>query len=136
MRLLILPILFLLSGCLSLEGLTSTGASTVGAVVGTTLGGPGAGLAAGAVAGVATDALVNPEQNPANFAGEDGELNFWELLAYAWYNFTQHIIVIGIMAGVLWVATGYLGIRMKRPEEKAAEQQMKTLIDKIGQMRE
>ena len=122
---------------ISLDGLGSTATSTTAAVIGTALVGPTAGVIAGVSAGAATDAVISSAvTNPENFKGDDGELSFTELIAYMWYNFTQHIIVIGIIAGVLWILTGYLGARMKRPEEKHAEKQLSMLVDKIGKMRE
>ena len=135
-----LSLITILSGCLqniSLDGLGSTATSTTAAVIGTAVGGPTAGVIAGVSAGAVTDAVISSAvTNPENFKGDDGELSFTELIAYMWYNFTQHLIVIGIIAGVLWILTGYLGARMKRPEEKHAEKQLSMLVDKIGKMRE
>ena len=132
--------IFLLSGCLqnvSLDGIASTAVATTAAVIGTTVGGPTVGVIAGAASGVATDVVTVPaELDVNNFSGDDGVLSFTELIAYMWTNFTSHIITIGIVAGLFWILTGYLGMRMRRPEEKQAAAQISMLVDKIGQMKE
>ena len=115
----------LLTGCLSLEGLATTGASTAGAVVGTVIGGPTVGAVVGAGAGLATDAAI-PEPTV-----EVNEIeSFWQLLAYATQQFFSHIIAIGIVVGALWFLTGYLGMRMKRPEEKKMEELLMKRMEK------
>ena len=115
----------LLTGCLSLPDVAVTGTSTAGAVVGTALGGPVIGAVAGAGAGLATGAAI-PEPTI-----EVNEIeSFWQLLAYATQEFFNHLIAIGIVVGLLWFITGYIGLRMKRPEEKKLDQQLSKIIDK------
>ena len=123
----------LLTGCLSLKGIATTGASTTGAVLGTAIGGPAAGAAVGIGSGLATDILIDdPSVTPEKFGGEDGQINtFWELASYATAEFFNHIVAIGIGLGALWFLAGYIGLRMRRPEEKKLEQQLSNLIDKV-----
>ena len=139
-RLLTLAILMMpLSGCLSTSGIFSTGAATAGAVVGTTLVSPVAGVVTGVASGIATDAFV-PEVNVATIedhGGENGQIDsLWELGSYAIANFFNHIITISVILGILWLLSIYIGARMPRREEKAAEKQVKMLVDKIGKMKE
>ena len=138
--LLILAILTMpLSGCLSTSGIFSTGAATAGAVVGTTLVSPVAGVVTGVASGIATDALV-PDVTTVpidEHGGKDGEINtIWELGSYAVANFFNHIITIGVVLGIFWLLSIYIGARMPRREEKAAEKQVKMLVDKIGTMKD
>ena len=110
----IILMMMTLTGCLqniSLDGIASTATATTAAVIGTAVAGPTVGAIAGAASGVATDAvIVPPELDVNNFSGDDGVLSFTELIAYMWTNFTSHIITIGIVAGILWLLTGYLGV--------------------------
>ena len=115
----------LLTGCLTFEGIATTGASTAGAVLGTAVAGPAAGAVVGVGAGLATDAAI-PEPT---IAVEEID-SFWQLLAYATQQFFSHIVAIGIAAGLLWFIAGYIGLRMKRPEEKKLDQQLSKILDK------
>ena len=124
MRLLVCMILpFFLAGCLSLDGLVSTGAATTGAVLGTAIATPAVGAVLGIGAGLGAD-VITPSPAP-----QIEEINnIWQLLAYAWQSFTTHIIAFSAIGFVLWFLTGYVGMRMKRPEEKAME---KIVLDKL-----
>ena len=113
--LLLIPLLFL-TGCLSLDGIVSTAASTTGAVIGTVVAGPAVGAVLGIGTGIGAD-VITPSPAP-----QIEEINnIWQLLAYAWQSFTTHIIAFSAIGFVLWFLTGYVGMRMKRPEEKAME---------------
>ena len=140
MKLLILPIVFLLSGCLSLNGIATSGAATTGAVVGTTLISPVAGAVIGAGAGITTDVLLPDPHIPASptdHGGENGQIDsLWELGSFAIANFFNHLVTIGVGIGIFWLLSIYIGARMPRREEKAAEKQVKMLVDKIGTMKE
>ena len=73
----------------------------------------------------------------SDLVGKDGQINsFYELMSFAIANFMQQMIGLAVVVGVLWLLTGYLGARKKRPEEKAMEQQVSMLVDKIGKMKE
>ena len=128
--LLLLPISTSLSGCLSLDGIASTGGATVGATLGSPLG-PGGAVAGGLIGGVAGDALAASQKtNIRNYTGADGELSFWELLAFAWTHFTNNLVMILAILGILFIVSTYLGIRIRRPEEKKLEELIHKLIDK------
>ena len=130
--------LLLLSGCLSLNGLATSGAATTAAVAGTHLISPAAGIALGAGAGITTDVLLpDPHITPENHGGENGQIDsIWELGSFAIANFFSHIVTIGIGIGIFWLLSIYIGARMPRREEKQAEKQVKMLVDKIGTMKE
>ena len=113
---LMIAMMMSLTGCLTFEGIATTGASTAGAVVGTVLGGPTVGAVVGAGAGLATDAAI-PEPTIA----VEEITSFWQLLAYATQQFFSHIVAIGIVGVLIWFLTGYIGLRMKRPEERKIE---------------
>ncbi len=115
-------------GNLSKDGIFSTAASSAVTAIGTAAGGPIVGATVGVAAGVATDVVTTAPSSPKDFSGADGELNFWEMLAFMWSNFTQHLIGLGIVSGVVWILTGYLGLRARRPEEKKLE---KILVNKM-----
>lgn len=115
-------------GNLSKDGIMSTMGSSAATAIGTAAGGPIVGATVGVAAGVATDVVTTPPSSPQDFSGADGELNFWEMLAFMWSNFTQHLIGLGVVAGVVWILTGYLGLRARRPEEKKLE---KILVNKM-----
>ena len=97
-----------------------------------------AGIGLGVAAGLGTDAAIDDSTpKPEDFGGEDGQINtIWELISFAIANFFNHLVTLGVILGVFWLLSIYLGMRKKRPEEKAAEQQVKMLVDKIGQMKE
>ena len=139
-RLLMLGILMTtLSGCLSTTGIFSTGAATTAAVAGTHLVSPAAGVVLGAAAGITTDIVVDEPvvAKPEDYGGTDGQINtIWELGSFAIANFFNHLITIGVVIGIFWILSMYIGARMPRREEKAAEKQVKMLVDKIGQMKE
>ena len=97
-------------------------------------------IVAGVTAGGALAGSIAVDDAPitaADYGGEDGQINsFYELMSFAFANFMQHMIGIAVVIGVLWILTGYLGARKKRPEERAMEQQVSMLVDKIGKMKE
>ena len=115
-------------GNLSKDGIMSTMGSSAVTAIGTAAGGPIVGATVGVAAGVATDIVTSQHNSPKDLAKEDGEMNFWEMLAFMWSNFTQHLIGLGIVSGVVWILTGYLGLRARRPEEKKLE---KILVNKM-----
>lgn len=139
-----LSILFLtlfLTGCANVEfdEIASAGAATAGCAVGSAVAGP-VGCAAGA-APAATLTVISTEPSagavdPNNFRGDDGELSFTEAAAFAWSEFSRHLIGIGIIIAAFLLLSTYLGARMKRPEEKSMEKQMSMLVDKIGRMKD
>ena len=139
MRYLILPIL-LLAGCRTdfSDIVTGAGASGAAAVASLVTSSPV--IVAGVTAGGALAGSIAVDDAPlsaADYGGEDGQINsFYELMSFAIANFMQHMIGIAVVIGVLWILTGYLGARKKRPEERAMEQQVSMLVDKIGKMKE
>ena len=139
MRYLILPIL-LLAGCRTdfSDIVTCAGASGAAAVASLMTSSPA--IVAGVTAGGALAGSIAVDDAPitaADYGGEDGQINsFYELMSFAIANFMQHMIGIAVVIGVLWILTGYLGARKKRPEERAMEQQVSMLVDKIGKMKE
>ena len=91
--------------------------------------------AGGALAGAI--AVDDAPLSAADYGGEDGQINsFYELMSFAIANFMQQMIGIAVVVGVIWLLTGYLGMRKRRPEEKAMEKQVSMLVDKIGKMKE
>ena len=139
MRYLILPIL-LLAGCRTDFSDIVTGAGASGAAAVASLMTSSPAIVAGVTAGGALAGSIAVDDAPlsaADYGGEDGQINsFYELMSFAIANFMQHMIGIAIVVGVLWLLTGYLGARKKRPEEKALESQLSILVDKIGKMKE
>ena len=139
MRYLILPTL-LLAGCRTdfSDIVTGAGASGAAAVASLVTSSPV--IVAGVTAGGALAGSIAVDDAPlsaADYGGEDGQINsFYELMSFAIANFMQHMIGIAVVVGVLWILTGYLGARKKRPEEKALESQLSVLVDKIGKMKE
>ena len=139
MRYLILPIL-LLAGCRTDFSDIVTGAGASGAAAVASLMTSSPAIVAGVTAGGALAGSIAVDDAPlsaADYGGEDGQINsFYELMSFAIANFMQHMIGIAVVVGVLWILTGYLGARKKRPEEKALESQLSVLVDKIGKMKE
>ena len=139
MRYLILPIL-LLAGCRTDFSDIVTGAGASGAAAVASLMTSSPAIVAGVTAGGALAGSIAVDDAPlsaADYGGEDGQINsFYELMSFAIANFMQHMIGIAVVVGVLWLLTGYLGARKKRPEEKALESQLSVLVDKIGKMKE
>ena len=139
MRYLILPIL-LLAGCRTDFSDIVTGAGASGAAAVASLMTSSPAIVAGVTAGGALAGSIAVDDAPipaADYGGEDGQINsFYELMSFAIANFMQHMIGIAVVIGVLWILTGYLGARKKRPEERAMEQQVSMLVDKIGKMKE
>ena len=139
MRYLILLTL-LLAGCRTdfSDIVTGAGASGAAAVASLVTSSPA--IVAGVTAGGALAGSIAVDDAPitaADYGGEDGQINsFYELMSFAIANFMQHMIGIAVVVGVLWLLTGYLGARKKRPEEKALESQLSVLVDKIGKMKE
>ncbi len=130
-----------LTGCSRLDLsdiVTGVGASGAAAVASLMTTSPA--LIAGVTAGGALAGGMTVDDAPltaADYGGEDGQINsFYELMSFAIANFMQQMIGIAIVAGVLWILAGYLGARKKRPEERAMEQQVSMLVDKIGKMKE
>ena len=130
-----------LTGCSRLDLsdiVTGVGASGAAAVASLMTTSPA--LIAGVTAGGALAGGMTVDDAPltaADYGGEDGQINsFYELMSFAIANFMQHMIGIAVVVGVLWLLTGYLGARKKRPEEKALESQLSLLVDKIGKMKE
>ena len=139
MRYLILPIL-LLAGCRTDFSDIVTGAGASGAAAVASLMTSSPAIVAGVTAGGALAGSIAVDDAPitaADYGGEDGQINsIYELMSFAIANFMQHMIGIAVVIGVLWILTGYLGARKKRPEERAMEQQVSMLVDKIGKMKE
>ena len=139
MRYLILPIL-LLAGCRTDFSDIVTGAGASGAAAVASLMTSSPAIVAGVTAGGALAGSIAVDDAPitaADYGGEDGQINsLYELMSFAIANFMQHMIGIAVVIGVLWILTGYLGARKKRPEERAMEQQVSMLVDKIGKMKE
>ena len=130
-----------LTGCSRLDLsdiVTGVGASGAAAVASLMTTSPA--LIAGVTAGGALAGGMTVDDAPltaADYGGEDGQINsFYELMSFAIANFMQQMIGIAIVVGVLWILAGYLGARKKRPEERAMEQQVSMLVDKIGKMKE
>ena len=134
-----LPIL-LLAGCRTDFSDIVTGAGASGAAAVASLMTSSPAIVAGVTAGGALAGSIAVDDAPitaADYGGEDGQINsFYELMSFAIANFMQHMIGIAVVVGVLWILTGYLGARKKRPEEKALESQLSVLVDKIGKMKE
>jgi len=132
--------MLLLAGCRTdfSDIVTGVGASGAAAVASLVTSSPV--IVAGVTAGGALAGSVAVDDAPlsaADYGGEDGQINsFYELMSFAIANFMQHMIGIAVVVGVLWLLTGYLGARKKRPEEKALESQLSILVDKIGKMKE
>lgn len=133
-------LMLLLAGCRTdfSDIVTGVGASGAAAVASLVTSSPV--IVAGVTAGGALAGSVAVDDAPlsaADYGGEDGQINsFYELMSFAIANFMQHMIGIAVVVGVLWLLTGYLGARKKRPEEKALESQLSVLVDKIGKMKE
>lgn len=130
-----------LTGCSSLDMsdiVTGVGASGAAAVASLMTTSPV--LIAGVTAGGALAGAIAVDDAPlsaADYGGEDGQINsFYELMSFAIANFMQQMIGIAVVVGVIWLLTGYLGMRKRRPEEKAMEKQVSMLVDKIGKMKE
>lgn len=137
--LIILTSVLLLSSCNLVHTLASTGAAGIGSIVCGTVAGPVAGAGCAAAATVSVEVLapvVSDKVTVETIGGDDGINTFAELAVYAYVEFKSHIIGIGIIAGGLWFLTGYFGLRMRRPEEKQLDKQVKMLVDKIGKMKE
>lgn len=135
----VLGLCFVLSGCLTLKDIGVAGASAGTAAVVSAVGAtPAVVLTTSAGAGLAAAAAIPDEPvSPEDYGGEDMQINtFWELMTYAVAKFFNHVVTIGIIGGVIWLGTGYIGARMRRPEEKALEAQLKMLVDKVGKMKE
>lgn len=133
-------LILLLAGCRTdfSDIVTGAGASGAAAVASLVTSSPA--IVAGVTAGGALAGSIAVDDAPlsaADYGGEDGQINsFYELMSFAIANFMQHMIGIAVVVGVLWLLTGYLGARKKRPEEKALESQLSVLVDKIGKMKE
>ena len=133
-------LILLLAGCRTdfSDIVTGAGASGAAAVASLVTSSPA--IVAGVTAGGALAGSIAVDDAPlsaADYGGEDGQINsFYELMSFAIANFMQHMIGIAVVVGVLWLLTGYLGARKKRPEEKALESQLSLLVDKIGKMKE
>ncbi len=133
-------LMLLLAGCRTdfSDIVTGAGASGAAAVASLVTSSPV--IVAGVTAGGALAGSIAVDDAPlsaADYGGEDGQINsFYELMSFAIANFMQHMIGIAVVVGVLWLLTGYLGARKKRPEEKALESQLSVLVDKIGKMKE
>ena len=133
-------LILLLAGCRTdfSDIVTGAGASGAAAVASLVTSSPV--IVAGVTAGGALAGSIAVDDAPlsaADYGGEDGQINsFYELMSFAIANFMQHMIGIAVVVGVLWLLTGYLGARKKRPEEKALESQLSLLVDKIGKMKE
>ena len=133
-------LILLLAGCRTdfSDIVTGVGASGAAAVASLVTSSPV--VVAGVTAGGALAGSLAVDDAPitaADYGGEDGQINsFYELMSFAIANFMQHLIGIAIVVGVIWLLTGYLGARKKRPEEKAMEKQVSMLVDKIGKMKE
>ena len=128
-----------LGGCNLAHTLSTGGAAGTGALVCGSVGGPlvGAGCASAAVVAVEVLApAVNDKVTLETIGGEDGLNTFGEFLSYGYVKFWEHFITIGVIGGLIWFITGYFGIRMRRPEEKQLDSQVKMLIEKIGKMKE
>ena len=133
-------LILLLAGCRTdfSDIVTGVGASGAAAVASLMTSSPA--IVASVTAGGALAGSLAVDDAPitaADYGGEDGQINsFYELMSFAIANFMQHLIGIAIVVGVIWLLTGYLGARKKRPEEKAMEKQVSMLVDKIGKMKE
>ena len=133
-------LILLLAGCRTDFSDIVTGAGASGAAAVASLMTSSPAIVAGVTAGGALAGSIAVDDAPlsaADYGGEDGQINsFYELMSFAIANFMQQMIGLAIVVGVLWLLTGYLGARKKRPEEKAMEQQVSMLVDKIGKMKE
>ena len=133
-------LILLLAGCRTDFSDIVTGAGASGAAAVASLMTSSPAIVAGVTAGGALAGSIAVDDAPlsaADYGGEDGQINsFYELMSFAIANFMQQMIGLAVVVGVLWLLTGYLGARKKRPEEKAMEQQVSMLVDKIGKMKE
>ena len=133
-------LILLLAGCRTDFSDIVTGAGASGAAAVASLMTSSPAIVAGVTAGGALAGSIAVDDAPlsaADYGGEDGQINsFYELMSFAIANFMQQMIGLAVIIGVLWLLTGYLGARKKRPEEKAMEQQVSMLVDKIGKMKE
>mgnify|MGYP003134453883 CR=1 FL=1 len=133
-------LILLLAGCRTDFSDIVTGAGASGAAAVASLMTSSPAIVAGVTAGGALAGSIAVDDAPlsaADYGGEDGQINsFYELMSFAIANFMQHMIGLAVIIGVLWLLTGYLGARKKRPEEKAMEKQVSMLVDKIGKMKE
>ena len=133
-------LILLLAGCRTdfsdiVTGAGASGAAAVASLVSSSPVVVACVTAGGALAG--SLAVDDAPITAADYGGEDGQItSFYELMSFAIANFMQHMIGIAVVIGVLWILTGYLGARKKRPEEKALESQLSVLVDKIGKMKE
>ena len=133
-------LILLLAGCRTDFSDIVTGAGASGAAAVASLMTSSPAIVAGVTAGGALAGSIAVDDAPlsaADYGGEDGQINsFYELMSFAIANFMQQMIGLAVVVGVLWLLTGYLGARKKRPEEKAMEKQVSMLVDKIGKMKE
>ena len=133
-------LILLLAGCRADFSDIVTGAGASGAAAVASLMTSSPAIVAGVTAGGALAGSIAVDDAPitaADYGGEDGQINsFYELMSFAIANFMQHMIGLAVIIGVLWILAGYLGARKKRPEERAMEQQVSMLVDKIGKMKE
>ena len=131
-----------LAGCSTVEfdELASGVAGTVGCGAGYALGNFGACVALGGAATVGTAVVTEKSAGPIDvkdYGGADGEINtIYELLTFAWAEFSQHLIGLGVVAGVFFLLSMWLGIRMPRGEERAMRKQQDMLVSKIAKMKE
>ena len=128
-----------LGGCNFAHTLATGGAAAGGSLLCGAVGGPIAGAGCASAAVVTTEILVpvvNDKVTLETIGGEDGLNTFGEFLAYGWVKFWEHLVTLGVIAGLIWFITGYFGLRIRRPEEKQLDNQVKMLIDKIGKMKE
>ena len=131
----------LLTGCSGVDlSDVSTGVSATGAAVVASVVTANPAIIAGATLTGATAGAVIVDDKPlavADYGGADGEINsFYELLTFAVANFFQHVVALGIGLALVWILTGYFGMRKRRPEEKQLERQSMMLIEKIAKMKE
>ena len=133
-------LILLLAGCRTDFSDIVTGAGASGAAAVASLMTSSPAIVAGVTAGGALAGSIAVDDAPlsaADYGGEDGQINsFYELMSFAIANFMQQMIGLAVVVGVLWLLAGYFGARKKRPEEKAMEQQVSMLVDKIGKMKE
>jgi len=138
---LLLSLSLLLSGCSNVDlSDVSTGAGATGAAVVASVVTANPAIIAGATLTGATAGAMIVDDQPlvaADYGGADGEINsFYELLTFAVANFFQHVVALGIGLSLVWILTGYFGMRKRRPEEKQLERQSMMLIEKIAKMKE
>jgi len=133
-------LMLLLAGCRTDFSDIVTGAGASGAAAVASLMTSSPAIVAGVTAGGALAGSIAVDDAPitaADYGGEDGQINsFYELMSFAIANFMQQMIGLAVVVGGLWLLAGYFGARKKRPEEKAMEQQVSMLVDKIGKMKE